>query len=268
MIIPYETDIITIEGLNAALGPLSQDLNIKLCGTVTSTNTLLKASARENAPEGTVIIADSQTGGRGRLGRSFCSPPGAGLYMSILLRPDLVPEQSVLITAAAAAAAAEAVEAVSGVTVGIKWVNDIFYNNKKLCGILTEGSVAPSGNKLSYAVLGIGLNIYEPPCGFPPEIADVACALYPTPLPGFKLRLAAEILKRFYKLYRALPNKDFLEIYRSHSAVIGKRVRLFSGNGEYFATAISIDDDCALTVKTDDGRLRRLNHGEISLRID
>ncbi len=264
---PVTNDTLTLNGLNAALGTLADELDIEFYEAVGSTNDLIKLAARSGAPEGKVIIANEQTAGRGRLGRSFNSPAGTGLYMSILLKPHLSPKQSVLITAAAAAAVTVAIEEVCGTRVSVKWVNDIFYGNKKLCGILTEGSVSPSGDRLSYAVLGIGLNIYEPPCGFPPEIAEIACALYTTQICGLKNRLAAVILKHFFRFYRSLPNKSFLEIYRSHSAVIGKKVRVISGTVEYSATAVSIDDDCALTVKTDDGTLHRLSFGEISLRL-
>lgn len=264
---PETKDALTIDGLNAELGSLADEFDVELYEAVGSTNDLIKLAARGGAPEGKVIISDEQTAGRGRLGRSFNSPAGTGLYMSVLLKPCLSPEQAVLITAAAAVAVTVTIEEVCGVRVSVKWVNDIFYGNKKLCGILTEGSVAPSGERLSYAVLGIGLNIYEPTLGFPPEIAEIACALYKERIFGLKNRLAAEILKHFFKLYRSLPDKSFLEIYRSHSAVIGKRVRVISGNEECSATAVAIDDDCALTVKTDDGALHKLNSGEISLRL-
>lgn len=264
---PDIKDALTRSGLYAALGLLADELDVELYETVGSTNDLIKLAARSGAPECKVIIADEQTAGRGRLGRSFNSPAGTGLYMSILLKPRLSPKLSVLITAAAAAAVTVAIEEVCGIRVSVKWVNDIFYGNKKLCGILTEGTVSPCGDRLSYAVLGIGLNIYEPPCGFPPKIAEIACALYTEQICGLKNRLAAAILKHFFSFYRSLPDKGFLEIYRSHSAVIGKRVRVISGTEEYPATAVAIDDDCALTVKTDDGTLHRLNFGEISLRL-
>ena len=124
-----------------------------------STNSYLKEMAAKGAQEGTIIIANRQSAGRGRLGRSFFSPEEKGIYMSILLRPDISLERAVLITSMAAVAVAEAIEQVSGIQTKIKWVNDIFLNKKKVCGILTEAGIDAETGTLEYAVLGIGVNV-------------------------------------------------------------------------------------------------------------
>lgn len=246
------------------LGELSGLYRIRTLSESSSTNDDVKAAARAGEPEGLVIIADRQTAGRGRLRRSFFSPDGSGLYMSILLRPDLSPADSVLITAAAAVAVAEAVEQVSGRFARIKWVNDIFLDGKKVCGILTEGAVG-AGGKLQYAVLGIGVNVAPPPGGFPEGLRDIACAVFEDLAPeGARARLAAEILSRFHS-FRALEERAFLPAYRERSMVLGKPVQVFLGEEEFPAQAVSIDDDCRLIVKTSRGLLP-LCAGEVSIR--
>lgn len=262
-------DSISPSALNARdverrLGDLSGVYRVRTLSESSSTNDDVKAAARAGEPEGLVIIADRQTAGRGRLRRSFFSPDGSGLYMSVLLRPDLSPAGSVLITAAAAVAVAEAVEQVSGRSARIKWVNDIFLDGKKVCGILTEGAVDADG-KLQYAVLGIGVNVAPPPGGFPEGLRDIACAVFENGAPeGVRARLAAEILSRFHS-FRGLTDRAFLPAYRERSMVLGKPVQVFLGEEEFPARAVSIDDDCRLIVKTDDGLLP-LCAGEVSIR--
>ena len=145
--------------------------------TVNSTSSVLREMAAKGAPEGLVIVAEEQTAGKGRLGRSFYSPRGHGVYFSILLRPGVKAEDTTLITSAAAVAAARAIESVFGVHVGIKWVNDLMLNGKKVCGILTEATFGAGSSVAESAILGIGINISTPAAGFPGELAGVAAAL-------------------------------------------------------------------------------------------
>ena len=147
--------------------------------TVTSTNTLLRELAQQDAPEGTVVLANAQTAGRGRCGRVFYSPCRSGIYMSLLLRPKLPVEETLFITAAAAVSAADAINAAAGVRTRIKWVNDIYLQERKVCGILTEGALDLENGMLRYAVLGIGINIAPPEDGFPPELSGIAGSLFP-----------------------------------------------------------------------------------------
>jgi BirA family biotin operon repressor/biotin-[acetyl-CoA-carboxylase] ligase len=246
------------------LGELSGFYRIRTLAESSSTNDDVKAAARAGEPEGLVIIADRQTAGRGRLRRAFFSPDGSGLYMSVLLKPETSPAGSALITAAAAVAVAEAIERVSGRSARIKWVNDIYLNGKKVCGILTEGAVAADG-RLQYAVLGIGVNVAPPPGGFPEGLRDIACAVFEDGAPeGVRARLAAEILSHFHR-FRALEERAFLPAYRERSMVLGKPIQVFLGEEAFPARAISIDDDCRLIVETERGLLT-LCAGEVSIR--
>ncbi len=256
-----------------ALDPLDVERLLSDCGCFyrvrtqyesSSTNDDVKAAARLEEPEGLVIIADHQTAGRGRLRRAFFSPDGTGLYMSMLLRPSMRAADSVLVTAAAAVVVAEAIDHVSGKNARIKWVNDIFLDGKKVCGILTEGAVGPDG-RLQYAVLGIGVNIAPPPGGFPEGLHDIACAVFDNHAPeNARALLAAEILTRFFR-YRALEERAFLPAYRARSMVLGKPILVSLGEEKFSARALSIDDDCRLIVETDCGVLP-LCAGEVSIR--
>ena len=222
-------------------------------------------------PEGYLVIADRQTAGRGRLGRSFASPKGTGLYMSLLLRPDMPASEAVRITVAAAVAAAEAVNALSGADAGIKWVNDLYLNGRKICGILTE-SVLGSSDKPEYAVLGIGINLTEPDGGFDASIADKAGAIWKRgEMPeGFRERLAAEIVNRFLPYYRNLFGAELLKHYRELSVLTGKEVlvyRTFMEKEEGRAVEVlGIEEDFGLRVRFEDGTEEILSTGEVSLK--
>ncbi|MBQ1270962.1 MAG: biotin--[Clostridia bacterium] len=235
-----------------------------------STNDDAKVLAAEGAAEFTVICADHQTKGKGRLGRSFYSPASTGLYFSIILRPDhLPPEDSLYITTAAAAAVAQAVEQICGIRTGIKWVNDIFIDSKKICGILTEASFDLEHNLLAYAVLGIGINIAPPGEGFPEDIRNIANSIYNSAddVPGnLPERLLAEILNIFYEYYAAFPSPVFLDDYRSRSILIGKDVTVHRGEEKWPATVMDIDDRCRLVVSAG-GKEHLIESGEVSIRF-
>ena len=234
-----------------------------------STNTEVKARADQGEDEGLVILAGRQTAGRGRLGRSFFSPRGTGLYMSLLLRPGDRTDRPVSITSAAAAAVALAVEELSGETVGIKWVNDILLHGKKVCGILTEASFLPDGRALRYAVVGIGVNLCDPPGGYPAEIRDTAGSVFgPAAPPGAAATLAAGILDRFWDYYRRINTRPYLEDYRRRSVAVGRTVRVLTSHGGRRALVLGVDDDCGLAVRYDDGTEDVLSSGEISIRLD
>lgn len=229
-----------------------------------STNDDIKAAAAAGEPGGLVVIADRQTQGRGRMRRPFFSPGGTGLYMSLLLRPGIPAADSVLLTAAAAVSVAEAIERISGREAKIKWVNDIFLDGRKVCGILTEGAVGQDG-LLEYAALGIGVNIEPPPGGFPDEISAIACSVYEESAPpDARARLAAEILDNLFA-NRDLAARAFLPAYREKSLILGKPVMVSLGEERFPAEAVSIDDDCRLIVKSDRGLLP-LCAGEVSIR--
>ena len=242
-------------------------LQITVQSSVTSTNTLLKQAAENGAPEGTVLVAEEQTAGRGRLGRSFYSPAGTGVYFSLVLRPAFSAAESSLITTCAAVAAAGAMEEISGHPTQIKWVNDIYTAGRKVCGILTEAAIDMESGGLQYAVLGIGINLLKPENDFPEEIRDRAGALFTDDADGdFRCRLVAEILNRFMADYRNLTEKRFLEEYRRRSMLTGQEVEILRGGTVVPAKALGIDDDFGLIVEYPDGRQEHLGSGDVSVR--
>lgn len=240
-------------------------LHLKSCD---STNTLLKKLAEENEPDKTVLIADSQSAGRGRMGRSFFSPDGCGLYMSILLRPNFKPVAALEITTAAAVAVARVVKKYTSASVGIKWVNDIYVDMKKVCGILTESSINFDDNKLNYAILGIGINLYTSPTGFPDEIARIACSLFKeTPDDQTKAKITGEIINEFFDVYKQIGENTLIEEYRRLSVIIGKNVDVITPNKTVSATVNRINDDYSLEVLTNSGETMIVNSGDVSIKV-
>ena len=240
---------------------LQKNIQILYFEEIDSTNNYIKTKA--DSPEFLTVIANSQTSGKGRMNRNFHSPQNSGIYMSILLKPKFKAENSVLITAAAAVAVSEAIESLCPVNTKIKWVNDIFINNKKVCGILTEGSLNPDGS-FNYAVLGIGINAYMPKNNFPEEIRNIAGAVFKEEKENLRNRLISLIINNFLRYYNDLEKRDFLEIYKQKSLVLGKEI--VTPNGK--ALALDIDDNCRLSVEYKNGEKQFLSSGEISIGVD
>ena len=259
-------DIITKSGIEKYL-KTNNNVYLSVIPTVTSTNTVLREKAHQGAPENTVVVASAQTDGRGRFGRRFVSPEGSGIYMSILLRPDMKAEQAALITTAAAVSVCEAAENLSGRSCGIKWVNDVLADGKKICGILTEASVNVESGTLDYAILGIGVNVYTPKNGFEEEIKDIAGSVFKEKGKDLKNKLTAEIINRFSEYYLNICQKTYLDSYRRHCVVFGKRITVISQNRTESALALGVDNDCRLLVRYDDGREEYLSSGEISTKL-
>ncbi|MGM9520963.1 MAG: biotin--[acetyl-CoA-carboxylase] ligase [Oscillospiraceae bacterium] len=260
-----DNDMVSAMSIKQHLGELCNIFKLETLDSVDSTNTWLKARA-EGLSEWYAVIAGTQNAGRGRLGRSFFSPPGTGLYISVLLRPRLPASEASLITTAAAVAVCRAVEECSGVKAGIKWVNDVLIGGKKICGILTEASFDIESGGMSYAVLGVGINVYEPDGGFPEEIRDIAGAVFPQHHGGMRSRLAAAFLKSFYHIYSSLETRGFVEEYRARSILIGRPVTVIKPGSKAPAVAEDIDGDCRLTVRYPDGSCETLSSGEVSVR--
>lgn len=241
---------------------------LKIFPTVTSTNAIARELAADRAPEGTVVIAEEQTRGRGRLGRSFYSPSETGLYLSLLLRPaGYSPAQAVRMTTMAAVAVCQAIEAVSGKTAGIKWVNDIFMDGRKVCGILTEGSFDLETGSLDSIILGVGINAYAPKEGFPRELEQIAGAVFAGPVTDGRNRLAAEFLNRFLTLYRC-QDYGYTAEYRRRSLVLGKDVTVITPTGKRKAKALDVDEECRLVVQYPDGKTDALSSAEISVKME
>ncbi len=239
---------------------LAERLDIRTRETTASTNLDIRELAESGSPEGTVMIAREQTAGRGRLGRSFWSPKDSGLYMSVLLRPELAVTDSLAVTVCAAAATAEAIDALTGSNAGIKWVNDIYINGRKVCGILTEASLNADGS-MGYAVLGIGINVADR--GFPEDIRDKAGAIGAES--SLRPRLAAAVLERFFAYYDRLPDKGYLSGYRKRSILTGKRIEYEQAGERLTARAVGIDDDAKLIVISPRGEEIHLGSGEVNI---
>lgn len=234
--------------------------------SVDSTNSEMKRRAAEGAKEGLVVLTEQQTAGRGRLGRSFLSPPGTGIYMSVLLKPSLASLDAIRITTAASVAVVRAIRNITGLAPTIKWVNDIYLGGKKLCGILTEAVTDSKTGSIDSVVLGIGINYKEPSGGFPKDLKEVACALKDETVKVSRNQLIAAVLDEFFVIYQALPEHEYMLDYRKWSNVIGHDVKFLEKGVWYFAKAIGIDDDGGLVVEMEDGNSRILRTGEITLR--
>ena len=234
---------------------LPDGLAVRLEKCLTSTNTVLKEESELYPDRDILLIAEKQTAGRGRMGRSFQSPEESGIYMSLLLHPTFSAEKALFIT-------------------GIKWVNDIFLNGKKICGILTETKAYAAGDRLKCAILGIGINLEMPKDGFREGVGNIAGAIYENGKSpkGLKNKLIARAAGLFYSYYKDIEDgKDFFEEYKKRSCVLGKEIRVIDNISEpgksEIATALDIDEKCRLTVRCQDGTIKKLSTGEISIKM-
>ena len=235
-----------------------------------STNNLLKKMAAEGASCGQVVIADEQTGGRGRLGRSFFSPKGKGIYLSYLMKPEAAPSDAVSLTAWTASAMAMAVEAACGTAPGIKWVNDLYMNGKKICGILTEMVINDPSDGIDSIIIGIGINVNNDPSDFPEDISGIASSIaIETGKQVSRSELAACMIRELDRMAEVWPeNKaEYLSTYRALDITCGREVNVTSGGKLRPATVLQINDDFSLKVKFSDGEIGDLSSGEISLKL-
>lgn len=259
-------DIVSAESILPFLRGQAANFALEVHQTVTSTNTIAKSMAGNGAKEGTVIIAREQTEGRGRMGRSFYSPSSTGIYLSIILRPTLSLEDSLLITTGTAVAVAKAIDIVAGVDASIKWVNDIFVGEKKVCGILTEASLNFESGGLEYAIVGIGVNVSTNT--FPDNLQSIAGSIFgekPENSPVTSI-LVAEILNNISECMSSLTDKRYLEEYRKRSLLIGKDILVIKGNETITAKAVEIDEKARLVVEYENNTHEALSSGEVSIR--
>lgn len=240
---------------------LRSEWRITTLAETTSTNDEAKRRAAATS-ERFVVIADRQTAGRGRLSRGFSSPAGAGLYMSAVVRPSLTLADCGKITAYAGVVTARAVEKLCGEKVQIKWVNDLYMNGKKICGILTESSMSLESGTPEYAVVGIGVNVLGG--ALPDFLKDVATSVEAES--GKRIdrnELAALILDGLSDMDAEIEKGDFLDEYRARSCVVGHTVKV---NDKFYAEALAIDDDCALLLKEGE-KTMKFSAGEVSLKL-
>lgn len=241
-----------------------------ICYEVTdSTNTRLKELAQNGATAGTVAIANEQTAGKGRLGRSFQSDKNTGIYMSMLMRPQGGLEHISEITAWVAVCVSRAIEKVVGVTPGIKWVNDVVLNGKKICGILTELLVEGESGSIQYLIVGIGLNVHNKVEDFPEEIRQKASSIdEQTGKDINRAQLAAAVVEELDAMFAKWPEEkeEYLSYYRSHCVTTEKQVRLLRGKEERFGYAEEVTEDFHLRVCYEDGTKEDVSSGEVSVR--
>lgn len=252
----------------SALGshPWAETLQYHDC--VGSTNDLAKKLADDGAAHGTVIIAGRQTCGRGRMGRSFQSPGGMGIYLSVILRPNCTADQLMHLTCAAGVAMCNAVEKATKYRPGIKWINDLVANDRKLGGILTELSLEHGGS-VRYAVVGIGINCHQKPEDFPIELEKIATSLaIATGKPIHRSALAAAMISELADMSTSLLTEKaaVMEQYRRDCVTLHRDVAVIQAGKTVPATAVGLDDAGALLVRYADGTTGKVTSGEVSVR--
>ncbi len=231
-----------------------------------STNTLLWQRAKEGEVNGKVIIARSQTSGRGRRGKSFYSCEENGLYMSVLLRKAVSLDSLSYLTPAVACAVAKAIERVSYKNCGIKWVNDIYIGTKKVCGILTETKCDFDKRVLEYAVIGIGANLCEPKDGYPDDIKNIAGAVFEACSEEVREQLLEEILKELKDVTDQLDTREFMAEYRERSILNGKEIEIITSDGTVNAVAVEVDEQARLVIEIN-GEQKAITSGDVSIKI-
>ncbi|WP_157148993.1 biotin--[acetyl-CoA-carboxylase] ligase [Brachyspira pilosicoli] len=268
-----ETDILSSKVIKNNMLKYADKFNFIIHKTVASTNIIARELAINGAESGTVVIAEEQTSGYGRNGKSFFSPYGTGIYMSIIL--NLKKEKKIFnssfITTAAAMAVSKSIEEISNENTQIKWVNDVFINGKKVCGILTEGAFSFEDGKLDYAVIGIGVNVNFPKDGFPKELNNIAASINSKNNANSNTKsdirniLVAKILENLYDYY--FNDVNFYEEYKKRSFLIGKKVSININNKEHIVKVLDIDKTFALVAKFQDGKIDKIVSGSINKRL-
>ena len=247
------------------IGSLSKDLPIIVYKTIDSTNTQAKLCAESGKYKNAVFISSEQTAGRGRLGRSFISEGGKGLYMSILISGAFAPEYATSLTTYMSVIASRAIEKLSGIEVRIKWVNDIYAGGKKLSGILTEGKASENGDTLDYAVVGIGINLLKQ--SFDDEVKKIATTLEDECGRAVDINsLAALIVKGFFEGLDTVGTSEIAAEYKSRSFLIGERVNVIKPTQTYAALVTDVTDKCELVLSLENGETEILSTGEVSVR--
>lgn len=247
-ILEQETDVLTEAGIRLNLPEKYRDVPVEVFRTVESTNTSAKAAALRGMPHGTIIAADGQTAGRGRFGKSFYSPAGTGLYMSVILKPHKPLSDCTYITMAAAVALTESVEHICGIVPGIKWVNDIICRGRKIAGILTEAISDFESGMAETVIVGMGINIST--SDFPEEIAGLAGSLG---VFAERSRLCADIAAGLLDYAESSDRTSLLEKYRERSILPGREITFLQNGETRRGRALNIDDNGCLVVETSDG---------------
>lgn len=261
-------DTLVEREIRRCLSPDTHCPELRCMEETDSTNSYLKREALSGAPHGTVAVANSQSAGRGRMTRSFQSPPGKGVYLSILLRPQLPPESLMGVTGMTAVAVCRAVERTAGVRPQIKWTNDLVLNGKKLCGILTELAVEGETGLTQSLIIGAGVNVSHTAEDFSPEVSQMATSLAQEGYTVSRPALAAAMIEEFNCLSQALGGDTgaWVDAYRQACITLGKPVRLLWTGRQEEALALDIDSQFGLLVRMADGREKTIRTGEVSVR--
>lgn len=241
--------------------------NIRYYDEVDSTNTVANELAQQEAPEGTVVLADCQHRGQGRLERRWLSPPNKGLWFSVILRPQAEPPTAVQLTLLAAVATSLGIEAYTGIRPGIKWPNDLLLQGKKVCGILCE---MDAGETIDHVIIGIGINTNMTLQDLGPELQATATSLW---LESGRAvvgpELLDEVLDQLNYWYFKWIDEGFEPVYKAWNRLnvtLGRFIRVDCGEGQFCGQALSIDEEGALVIREADGRERKFNFGEVSIR--
>lgn len=263
-----DNDLLSAEGIKIFLNPKYNENYIRVYKTIDSTNQEAKKFLMDDdIPHGTVLLSEEQTAGRGRFQRKFFSPSNKGIYMSVILRPNIELSKAIHITTSAAVSVCRAIENLTNKRPKIKWVNDIFLDEKKICGILTEASGNFESGRVENVVVGIGINFKTKEADFPDDIKDIAGSIFEGEEPNItRNQLVAEILNELLYMCDNLEDKSIMQEYKVLSFVLGKKVSFLKNNRLNKAKAVDISDEGALVVQYENGDLDYLNSGEISIK--
>lgn len=260
--ISNEEDLLTKERITQNIPDFYYE--IEILDTVDSTNDYVKRLA-DKKNEGYVCISDGQLKGKGRNGRSFFSPKQKGIYMSILLKPTSPIYDFLKITACASVAVADSIKKNYGIEISIKWINDIYIENKKVGGILCEAGLETNTALIDYMILGIGINVHK--TSFEGELSSIAASIEDFSDYYIKRNdIISDILIFFYKYYKEINTLSFLPIYKERSMILHSNITVYENNRSYYAYVEDIDENACLIIKKEDGTISKLNSGEITIR--
>lgn len=258
-----ESDMLSEEGVRVNLPEIYKSIPITVLDITDSTNTQTKKLAADGAMHGTVLMAEEQTAGRGRFGKSFFSPRGAGLYMSIILKPRFGMEEPQMITVAAAVAVCKAIEKLTDKKPQIKWVNDVYLDEKKVCGILTEAVTDFESGGIESIIVGVGVDCATKEESLPPELRGIVGTLGEGAVS--RNRLAAEITAGILDSFDELGSGEIIDEYRKRSLMLGKNISFMRGSETRNASVTGISDSGGLLVRLDSGEDTELQSGEVTI---